>query len=376
MHRRLPTVSTIVALALALTAYGTAPAAADGPPKSAVITAQAQPAGAPPPLKKFRVLLPFRMGITFFPISVANELGYLKDEGIDLDLQVANGSSAVVQQLAAGNAQMGVILAPNTLLGFSEGVKYKAFYDFLTLNTFDVKVIEGSPINRLADLKGKSVGTIDLTRGDLPLLRAQLQRAGLSPQRDVNFVALGPTMSVHAQALKEGRVHALNISWNNTVSVEAAGIRFKCISCDSQDLQLASETTVAPDAIFERDRRYVIGLGRAMAKATLFAETNPDAAIAIMKKVAPQEHTDPAFTKTFFAAALVIMKPRQPGKYGLHDIGGWERLQEFMATPAEGQPTGLRTKVDVKRLVTNELVEEMNRFDAEAVRKQARAYRP
>src|SRR3989440_8285014 len=289
-----------------------------------------------PPTKKFRVLLPFRVGITFFPLSVANELGYMKDEGIDLELQVANGSSAVVQQLAAGNAQMGVILAPNTLLGFAEGVKYKAFYDWHTKNTFDVKALPGSPINRLADLKGKNIGTIDLTRGDLPLLRAQLQRAGLTPTRDVTFVALGPTMSVHALALKEGKVQALNLSWNNTVSVEAVGGKLKCITCDSEELQLASETTVATDAVFKQDRRYVVGLGRAMAKATLFAETNPDAAIAIMKKVAPQEHTDPAFTRTFFNAALVIMKPRQPGKYGLSDIGGWDRLQNFMA----GSPPG------------------------------------
>src|SRR2546425_12710357 len=86
----------------------------------APVSAQAPPAA--PPLKKFRVLLPFRVGITFFPLSVADELGYLKAEGIDMELQVANGSSAVVQQLAAGNAQMGVILAPNTLLGFAEGV--------------------------------------------------------------------------------------------------------------------------------------------------------------------------------------------------------------------------------------------------------------
>ncbi|MGQ0650933.1 MAG: ABC transporter substrate-binding protein [Betaproteobacteria bacterium] len=335
--------------------------------------AQAQ-TGATPPTKKFRVLLPFRIGITFFPLSVAQELGYMKEEGIDLDLQVANGSSAVVQQLAAGNAQMGVILAPNTLLGFAEGVKYRAFYDFLTRNTFDVKVAPDSPVNRLVDLKGRNVGTIDLTRGDLPLLRAQLQRAGLNPARDVTFVALGPTMSVHAQALKEGKVHALNLSWNNTVSVEAAGGRLKCITCDSEELQLASETTVATDAVYRQDRRYVVGLGRAMAKATLFAETNPDAAIAVMKRVAPQEHTDAAFTRTFFAAALAIMKPRQPGKYGLHDIGGWDRLQNFMAVPTEGA-TGMTTKVDVKQLVTNELVDDMNRFDAEAVRRQARAYK-
>src|SRR5918911_4255007 len=133
-----------------------------------LIAALAAPVWAqtPPPMKKFRVLLPFRVGITFFPLSVADELGYMKAEGIDLDLQVANGSSAVVQQLAAGNAQIGVILAPNTLLGFAEGVKYKAFYDFLTKNTFDVKVLPESPIKQLADLKGRNIGTIDLTRGD------------------------------------------------------------------------------------------------------------------------------------------------------------------------------------------------------------------
>src|ERR671935_1754844 len=314
---------------------------------SLAATAAAQSA---PPLKKFRVLLPFRDGITFFPLSTANQLGYLKEEGIDLDLQVVNGSSAVVQQLAAGNAQMAVILAPNTLLGFAEGVKYKAFYDFLTRNTFDVKTLPESPINKLTDLKGKNIGTIDLTRGDLPLLRAQLQHAGMNPSRDVTFVALGPTLPVHALALKENKVQAINISWNNTVSVEAAAGKLKCITCDSEELQLASETTVATDAVFRNDRRYVVGLGRAMAKATLFAETNPDAAIAIMKKVAPQEHTDPAFTRTFFNAALAIMKPRRPGKYGLSDIGSWERLQEFMATPSEGQATGLRTKVDLRQL--------------------------
>jgi NitT/TauT family transport system substrate-binding protein len=269
-----------------------------------------------------------------------------------------------------------VILAPNTLLGFSEGVKYKAFYDFLTKNSFDVKVLEGRPINSLADLKGKSIGTIDLTRGDLPLLRAQLQRAGLDPQRDVNFVALGQNMAVHAQALKESRVQALNISWNNTVGVEAAGVKLKCITCDSQELQLASETTVASDTVFDRDRRYLIGLGRAMAKATLFAETNPHAAIAIMKKVAPQEHTDAVFARTFFTAALAIMKARQPGKYGLSDLGSWDRLQDYMATASEVQATGLKTKVDVKQLVTNELVDEFNKFDAGAVKRRAREYKP
>ena len=75
-------------------------------------------------------------------------------------------------------------------------------------------------------------------------------------------------------------------------------------------------------------------------------------------------------------AALDIMRPRQPGKYGLSDIGSWERLQDYMQAPSEIQATGLTTKVNIAELVTNELVDEMNRFDAEAVRQQAREYRP
>ncbi len=336
--------------------------------------AQAQPAAAPP-MKKFTVLLPFKVGITFYPISLADQLGYFKSEGIELDLQVANGSSAVVQQVAAGNAQIGVVLAPNTLLGFAEGVKYKAVYDFLTKNTFDLKVAENSPIKKLADMSGKKVGTIDLTRGDLPLLAGLLQKVGLILRKDVQVIALGFNMAVQAQALKEGQVDAINISWNNAVGVEAAGIKLRCISCDDA-IQLASETTVVSDDVLKRDRRYIIGFGRALAKATVFAHANPDAAIAIMKKVAPQEQTDAAYTKTFFGAALEATNPRKPGKYGFHDIGGWERLQTIMTTPVGDQPTGLNTKVDVNQLVSNEFIDEFNNFDAEAVRKQAREYKP
>lgn len=337
------------------------------------VASGAQTASAP--LKKFTILLPFKVGITFFPISLAEQLGYLSSEGVSLDLQVANGSSAVVQQLAAGNAQVGVVLAPNTLLGFSEGVKYKAFYDFLTKNSFDLKVSEDSPIKSISEMGGKKIGTIDLTRGDLPLLSGQLQKVGLNLRGDVQVVALGFNMGVQAEALRKRQVDAVNLSWNNAVSVEAAGVKLRCLTCDQQ-LQLAAETTVVPDDIFKRDRSYIVGIGRAMAKATLFAETNPDAAIAIMKKVAPQEQTDPVFTKAFFMAALEIMKPRQPDKYGFSDIGSWERLQGVMTSSGSGQVTGIQTKVDVKQLVTNELIDEINNFDKEAVRKQAREYKP
>ena len=82
-----------------------------------------------------------------------------------------------------------------------------------------------------------------------------------------------------------------------------------------------------------------------MAKATLFAETNPDAAIAIMKKVAPAEHTDPAYTKIFSS------DPR---------LGFLAHASKFSAAIAAGAPPpGVKTIADATRIVWNERVDAM-----------------
>src|SRR5215510_13685438 len=173
MHRRVSIASVTFAVAIALTVYkASSPAASKEVPKPAqsfstlgitsaaptvpavraaaktpaVRIAQAPSSGIPAPLKKFRVLLPFKVGITFFPISVANELGYLRDEGIDLDLQVANGSSAVVQQVAAGNAEIGVILAPKHSAGLLGGREVQGL-----LRLFDEELVRRQSHRELAD---------------------------------------------------------------------------------------------------------------------------------------------------------------------------------------------------------------------------------
>ena len=50
--------------------------------------------------------IPFPGGIPFFPILVAQERGYLADEGIELtNVEPLDGSGAVVQQIAAGQVE-------------------------------------------------------------------------------------------------------------------------------------------------------------------------------------------------------------------------------------------------------------------------------
>jgi NitT/TauT family transport system substrate-binding protein len=363
-----------------------APQAKAVPASTAAPVAKAAPSAEPAKpaalaMKKLRVLLSFQNGISFFPVPIAERLGYFRDEGIEMDLQVVNGSSALIQQLAGGNADIGISLAPNALLGTAEGVKIKSFYDWMSKNAFDVWVRSDSPLTKLADLKGRTVGVSDVTRGGAPILRASLAKAGLDPQHDVSLVAVGTARPGQIQALKDKRVDASQVSlsalayWQTVLGSE--GIELKCLSCDSQELRLASETWVARTELIERDRAYVVGFGRALAKGSLFTQTNFDAALAILKEVQPQEHTDATIASKLLTDMLSSKgSPREGGKYGFADVGSWERLQEFMLAPSAAEATGLQSRVDIQQLVTNDLIGEINQFDAEAVKKQAREWKP
>lgn len=118
----------------------------------------------------------------------------------------------------------------------------------------------------------------------------------------------------------------------------------------------------------------MIAHGRALAKATLFGATNPQAALAIMKKVNPEEQVDEAFAKTYFDLALQVVKPRPAqNQYGWHDRDAWRRSMQNLMTP--GVPERLEQEVDLNALLNNDLVTEYNNFDKDAVIKQAREYK-
>src|SRR5262245_28017291 len=60
--------------------------------------------------------------------SIPLTLGYWKAEGVDLDVTTLEGSTAGVQQLAAGNIQFATVGPETAMISREKGVKIKAFY--------------------------------------------------------------------------------------------------------------------------------------------------------------------------------------------------------------------------------------------------------
>jgi NitT/TauT family transport system substrate-binding protein len=356
--RRAKLVAFLIPLALALAACG------GGDEGDGGSGAAAEPVG------KISILLPFNRSIAFWPIHIAEEQGFFKDAGLDVTSEATDGSSFVVQQVAAGKSPVGIAVAEPVLLGYEQNSNFVSVYDLLTGNVFDLWVLADSQVNTIADIpKGSAIAIKDQAGGEIPRLNVQLEQAGLKPGADIDYKQFGENAAVAADLLLKGEAAALEISWNSLVGIKLAlekeGKELRCLTCDSS-AALASESMIVSKQFLADHRDVVEKLGRAIAQGTLFGQTNPDAALAIMKRVNPEEQVDEAYAKAYFDAAMAIMKPRQPqNQYGWQDPAAYQRSMDLLLTP--GIPAGLTGKINLNDVVNNDLVEAFNNFDHAAV---------
>jgi NitT/TauT family transport system substrate-binding protein len=110
----------------------------------------------------------------------------------------------------------------------------------------------------------------------------------------------------------------------------------------------------------------------------VFAIANPEAAVRILWDVFPQTRALGKDEATALKDDLQTLEARARNwRYEPVDGKRWgdnvEANYQAYLTWLLAQGV-IKTRTDAKDLVTNELLDEVNKFDAEAVRAQARAY--
>src|SRR5690606_36354085 len=147
-------------------------------------------------------------------------------------------------------------------------------------------LLPDSPIQRVADFAGRTIGVQDLSSGPTQLATASLRQAGLDPDNDVTFVAVG-TGSSALVALPRGRADALMLYDSLYAAIEtSAEVELRYLAAEGIE-DLFATTIVAPREFVEENPDIVAGFGRAWAKADVWAQTNPEAAIQIMWQLYP-----------------------------------------------------------------------------------------
>lgn len=339
----------------------------------------AEPSAGGPPVK-LKVLLGSKtwyMG--YAPFVVALELGYYREAGVEPELVTCCGSTDVTKQIAAGQGDIGAPSPEPVIIGRQPdvGMKVRYIYTAYRENIYGIAVPQGSPISRLSDLRGKTIGVASLGSGGVPAGKALLKTAGLDPEKDVRFIAVGEGIQA-ATAIQQKRVDALSLWDAMYAEVETFGVRFTYLDKSAIEKYPSNGLIVRDDDLSAKAKAFG-AFGRALAKGTLFTLENPEAAVRIVWKQHPETRPANKSEQEALADGMHVVQSRfhvwkidnrTTKKWGYSEESEYRDFIDFM------QQQGLvKVKVPVTDIITNQLVADFNNFDEKKVRQQAKEWK-
>ena len=224
------------------------------------------------------------VGEEVFLYAVPKQLGYFKDEGLDVSIQGVSGGGASAQTLQSGAAQFATTMPESILQVREQGGDVIAFYT-LKRNTGTIMIVrEDSPIQKLEDLKGKTVGAASFGAGGGLAVKDYLTRQGITPDQ-WSQVSTGVNPAAFA-ALDSKQIDAL-ILWDGMRgAVENMGMKIRPVIVPDQD-KVGGMTFATTDRFIKDNPKAVEGMCRAIAKGLRYSSANTDAAIKLFWKEFP-----------------------------------------------------------------------------------------
>jgi putative hydroxymethylpyrimidine transport system substrate-binding protein len=159
---------------------------------------------------KLTVLLDWFVNPDHAPLFVAQEKGYFRDAGLEVELVAPADPNDPPKLVAAGKADIAISYQPQLQIQAAEGLPLTRIGTLVSTPLNSVVVLADGPIKSIKDLKGKKVG-FSVGGFEDALLGAMLEHSGLKLS-DVQLVNVNFSLS---PALLAGQVDAVIGTFRN-----------------------------------------------------------------------------------------------------------------------------------------------------------------
>ena len=312
------------------------------------------------------------------PFAVATKMAWYKEDGVEVELAALAGSADCVKTVSIKEIPFALPSVEPLAAARAQGVKAKIYYTAYQGNIYGIAVPAESPIQKITDLKGKSIGVTNMGTGGVPVAKALIATAGMNPDKDVAIVVAGEGAQTAAM-LRSKQVDALSQFDTQYAMVENAGIKLRLLDTKEID-RYPSNGFLALEETLSARRRDAIGLARGYARGTIFTISNPEAAVRILYEIFPELKPTGKDEATAIRDDIKVLQARITNwKLEKAGVKRWGENSEanYAAYAAFLLKWGvIKEKVDAKDLITNELIDEINKFDASKIVAEAKAYKP
>jgi NitT/TauT family transport system substrate-binding protein len=311
------------------------------------------------------------------PYAIANKMGWFKAGGFEVELVPLPGSTDCVKYVGTREV---LYAAPSVepLASFRpQGLLAKVFYTAYQGNIYGFAVAADSPIKSVSEIKGKTIGVQSMASAGLPVARALAADLGLDPSKDVNIVVVGEGAQA-AVLVRSKQVDVLSLYDTQYALIENAGVALRRLPSPGID-KFPSNGFIALDETIKGHRAEAVALAQGYAKGTIFAINNPEAAIRILWEVFPQTKATGKDEATALKDDIRTLEARAANwrleksgvnRWGESVMANYQAYLDFLLKQAV-----LKEGIKADDLVTNDLIDDINKFDAAAIADEARAYK-
>jgi len=243
---------------------------------SAFIVALVGSVQAAQSVEKIRLAIPAK-SMGYLPMYVAIHRGFLRDEGLELEIPFLRPNIAHSALLGGdvefhGLAESGLRLA-------AKGSPMKSI--FYSLRSPLYFLMAKPQLKSVQDLKGKIIGISSFGGATEVSIRLGLRHYGLDPDREVTMILIG-TENVRVAALTSGSIDATVAVPPSHLLLKQKGFNLLLSLADVADLPAAGFTTT--DKTLREKRDQVKRLLRALVRGLAFAKQRPKETTEILSR--------------------------------------------------------------------------------------------
>ncbi len=287
------------------------------------------------------------LGGLHVPFYYGKDMGYFKQEGIDLTINEGRGSGNTVQVVAAGSDTFGMADSSSLITTASKGADVKSVMSLLNSTGFAVVSMASAGIKTPKDLEGK---TLAVSPGD-PL--GQLFRALAAHNKlDINsikFLQVDPAAKV-VTVLEKRADALLGGADDQFFLIKYKGFEPAALRFADHGANIVGMTIMTTGATIKSKPDLVRRFVRAAVRSWDMAKKNPGAAVDAAMKAKPDLNRQSTLDQMMVDFDLMD-SANSKGKIGLGAKADWDQTLQLLK-----QYRDLDTKEPWTTFHTNEFV--------------------
>jgi NitT/TauT family transport system substrate-binding protein len=299
-------------------------------------------------------------------------MGFWKEEGLDVEVQLANGSGTAMQQLIAGQVIGTVGGVPPAMALINKGAKIITIASINSRNIYYPVALESSKIREVRDMKGAKVGVVSASSSNVYWIKAMVQKYGLDPDKDITLVSVGSGPAA-LQALTSGRIDVLQLFEAAYNQIELTGVKLRRFDKVKEFNALAFTfgMTARLDTL-KTEPDVLVRVMRGIAKGIVYAKAHPEDVVKMHWKTYPLAKPQGKTDEQALANDVSILKSALVNHAWIDQKKfGYERPESVVAIRDVLKQFGeLDRALPPERYLDTSLVDKINDFDHEAIRKR------